>query len=71
MQIEAEVTVLDLDEALAHVAAQLKIDEYGERMNWRKKEILLSSIDDLLDARLELLSRTDKHSKIELCLGTN
>ena len=38
MQIEAEVTVLDLDEALAHVAAQLKIDEYGERMSWRKKE---------------------------------
>ena len=68
MQIEAEVTVLDLDEALAHVAAQLKIDEYGERMSWRKKEILLSSIDDLLDARLELLSRTDKHSKTELCL---
>jgi len=58
MQIEAEVTVLDLDEALAHFAAQLKIDEYGERMNWRKKEILLSSIDDLLDARLELLSRS-------------
>jgi len=69
MQVEAEVTVLDLDEALAHVASQLKIDEYGERMNWRKKEILLSSIDDLLDARLELLSRTDKHLKIELCLG--
>ena len=57
MQIEAEITVLDLDEALAHVAAQLKIDEYGERMSWRKKEILLSSIDDLLDARLELLSK--------------
>ena len=69
MQIEAEVTVLDLDEALAHVAAQLKIDGYGERMSWRKKEILLSSIDDLLDARLELLSRTDRHSKTELCLG--
>ena len=69
MQIESEVTVLDLDEALAHVAAQLKIDEYGERMSWRKKEILLSSIDDLLDARLELLSRTDKHSETELCLG--
>lgn len=71
MQIEAEVTVLDLDEALAHVAAQLKIDEYGERMSWRKKEILLSSIDDLLDARLELLSRTGKHSEIELFLGTD
>lgn len=71
MQIEAEVTVLDLDEALAHVAAQLKIDEYGERMSWRKKEILLSSIDDLLDARLELLSRIGKHSEIELFLGTD
>jgi hypothetical protein len=32
----------------------LKTDEYGSRMNWRKKELLQKSIDDLLDARLSL-----------------
>jgi hypothetical protein len=58
MQIEEEVTVLELDEALAHVAAQLKTDTYGDRMTWKKKEILMSSIDDLLDARLDMLSKS-------------
>ena len=53
MRIEDEVTVPELDEALAHIATQLKTDEYGNRMTWKKREILLSSIDDLLDARLE------------------
>ena len=58
MQIEDEVTVPELDEALAHIAEQLKIDKYGNRMTWQKREILLSSIDDLLDARLEKINST-------------
>ena len=57
--IEDEVTISELDEALAFIWKELKTDEYGKRMDWRKKELLLSSIDDLLDARLELLSRAD------------
>ena len=57
--IEEEVTVSELDEALAFIWKELKTDEFGKRMDWRKKELLLSSVDDLLDARLELLSRTD------------
>ena len=32
----------------------LKVDEYGNRMEWRKKELLQKSIDDLLDARISL-----------------
>jgi hypothetical protein len=56
--IEGEVTLSDIDEAISYVSAQLKIDVAGNRMDWRKKELLLSSIDDLLDARLELLSNT-------------
>ena len=55
--IEEEVTVSDLDEALAHIYKKLQTDEYGNRMDWRKKELLLTSIDDLLDARLELTQR--------------
>lgn len=52
--IEDDVTIDDIDEAIAHIFNLLKTDEYGNRMNWRKKEILLNSIDDLLDARLRL-----------------
>lgn len=54
LQIEDEVTVADIDEAIAHIARALKVDEYGNRMDWRKKELLQASIDDLLDARLAL-----------------
>lgn len=52
--IEREVTLAELDEALAHVYAMLKTDEAGNRMDWRKKQILETSLDDLLDARLNL-----------------
>lgn len=52
--IEREVTLEELDEALAHVYAMLKTDEMGNRMDWRKKHVLETSIDDLLDARLNL-----------------
>lgn len=52
--IEDDVTIDDIDEAIAHIFNLLKTDEYGNRMNWRKKEILQNSIDDLLDARLRL-----------------
>lgn len=54
LQIEDEVTVADIDEAIKHIAALLKVDEYGNRMDWRKREMLKMSIDDLLDARLAL-----------------
>jgi hypothetical protein len=54
LQIEDEVTVADIDEAIAHIAAALKVDEFGNRMDWRKKQLLQASIDDLLDARLAL-----------------
>ena len=55
--IEDEVTVSELDEALSFIWKELKTDEYGKRMDWKKKELLLTSIDDLLDARLELENR--------------
>jgi hypothetical protein len=54
--IEEEVTVEDIDEALAHINLMLKTDEFGNRMDWRKKEMLLESLDDLLDARLQLMN---------------
>lgn len=54
--ITDDVTIEDIDEAIKHIFSMLKTDEYGNRMNWRKKEILQNSIDDLLDARLKLTS---------------
>lgn len=52
--ITDDVTIEDIDEAIKHIFTMLKTDEFGNRMNWRKKEILQNSIDDLLDARLRL-----------------
>lgn len=57
--IEEEVTVKQIDECLSHVYAMLKTDEYGNRMNWRKKEMLAEQLDELLDARNNLV-RTGK-----------
>jgi hypothetical protein len=51
--IDGEVTVAEIDEALGNIREML-IDKYGNRVNHQKKELLLSSIDDLLDARLNL-----------------
>ena len=53
--IEEEVTVADIDEDLAHINLMLKTDHYGNRLTWKKKEMLLESLDDLLDARLHLM----------------
>jgi hypothetical protein len=52
--ITDDVTIEDIDEAIKHIFAMLKTDEFGNRMSWRKKELLQNSIDDLLDARLRL-----------------
>ncbi len=57
--IEEEVTVAQIDECLSHVYNMLKTDEFGNRMDWRKKEMLSEQLDDLLDARLNLV-RTGK-----------
>jgi hypothetical protein len=59
VQITEEITLADIDETIKHINEMLKTDEYGNRMDWRKKEMLLLSIDDLLDARLNLV-RTGK-----------
>jgi hypothetical protein len=51
--IEGEVTVAEIDEALGNIRDML-LDRYGNRLSHQKKQLLLSSIDDLLDARLNL-----------------
>jgi hypothetical protein len=55
--ITEDISVADINEAIRYTYAMLKQDEFGNRMNWRKKEMLESSIDDLLDARLALIQK--------------
>ena len=55
--ITEDISIADIDEAIRYTHAMLKQDEYGNRMNWRKREMLQSSIDDLLDARLALIQK--------------
>jgi len=51
MQITLEeVTIADIDEALAHLRDKLQ-DHYGNRLTYQQRQFYLSSVDDLLDAR--------------------
>ena len=50
--VSCEVTIEELDEAIGYLNERLKIDQYGNRMDWRKRQTIQESIDDLLDERL-------------------
>ena len=50
--VSCEVTIEELDEAIGYLNERLKIDQYGNRMDWRKRQTIQDSIDDLLDERL-------------------
>lgn len=50
--VSGEVTIEELDEAIGYLNERLKIDQYGNRMDWRKRQTIQDSIDDLLDERL-------------------
>ena len=54
--ITDEVTLADIDETIAYVRQLMLVDTYGNRMDWKKKEDLQISIDELLDARLNLMN---------------
>jgi hypothetical protein len=53
--ITEEVTLADIDETIAYVRQLMLVDTYGNRMDWKKKEDLQISIDELLDARINLM----------------
>ena len=50
--VSGEITIEELDEAIGYLNERLKIDQYGNRMDWRKRQTIQDSIDDLLDERL-------------------
>lgn len=51
--IEGEVTIAEIDEALSNIREMLE-DRYGNRLTHQKRQLLMDSVDDLLDARLNL-----------------
>jgi len=53
--IDDEITIAELDEALGHISRMLKVDKFGDRMTWQRKQFLEGSLDDLLDTRLEVM----------------
>jgi hypothetical protein len=61
VNLTEEVSLADLDEALGHISEQLK-DRYGNRLNWKTKEILIDSLDDLLDYRLVLMKGENENN---------
>ena len=54
MVIESDITIAELDEAIGYLHERLKIDQYGNRMDWRKRQTIQDAIDDLLDERLKV-----------------
>jgi len=54
--IEGDVTIAEIDDALGYISLELNMDAMGNRMNWKKRQTLLSSADDLLDERLSRMA---------------
>jgi len=52
--VSGDISIAEIDEAIGYLNDRLKIDEYGNRMNWRKKQTIQEAIDDLLDERINL-----------------
>lgn len=63
--IDGEVSVAEIDEALRNLREMLE-DRYGNRLNHQKKELLLSSVDDLLDERLRLMKEGKDGSNAQI-----
>jgi hypothetical protein len=57
MVIESDISIEELDEAIGYLAERLKIDKYGNRMDWLKRKTIQEAIDDLLDERINLVKK--------------
>lgn len=66
--IDGDVTIEDIDEALTNIK-ELLVDKYGQRLTHQKRQLLWSSIDDLLDARLDLLSKEGENGSSEKAIN--
>ena len=55
--VTEEATLEEIDEALSHLRERLQ-DRYGNRLTYQQRQTYLSSVDDLLDARLALIQNS-------------
>jgi len=60
--VSGDITIAEIDEAIGYLNDRLKIDQYGNRMNWRKRKTIQEAIDDLLDERLILSGGNREHN---------
>jgi hypothetical protein len=60
VKTDGRESLSDIDETLASLSKNLHTDEYGNRMNWKRREEILTNIDALLDARLVLIKQKDR-----------
>ena len=51
--VTEEITLAEIDEALFNMRDKVT-DRYGNRLTYKQKELYWASIDDLLEARLNL-----------------
>jgi hypothetical protein len=51
--VTEEITLAEIDEALFHMRDKVT-DRYGNRLTYKQKQVYWASIDDLLEARLNL-----------------
>ena len=56
-----DLTVADIDEALGHLRLKLQ-DRYQNRLTYQQREFYLSSVNDLLDARLTITGGNREYS---------
>lgn len=56
-----ELTISEIDEALAHLRLKLE-DKYGNRLTHAQKAFYIEQVDCLLDARLELKANENQNS---------
>ena len=54
--VTEEITIAEIDEALAHMREKVQ-DRYGNRLTYKQKQLYWASIDDLLEARLNLTNK--------------
>ena len=54
--VTEEITIAEIDEALSHMREKLQ-DRYSNRLTWKQKQLYWASIDDLLEARLNLTKK--------------
>ena len=54
--VTEEITLAEIDEALAHMREKVQ-DRYGNRLTYKQKQLYWASIDDLLEARLNLTNK--------------